>query len=74
MASELRKRGAKGTRTPGLLHAMHIPAVAQCGWTSPCVAFTCGFRGCTWPDVAWCRSTLAPHLAPSELVSAANVR
>ncbi len=52
---------------------MHTPAVARCGWTSPDVAFTCGFRGWTWPGVAWCRRTLAPHLAPRELVSAANL-
>jgi hypothetical protein len=66
--------GAMRIRTPDLLHAMHTPAVARCGWTSPCVALTCGFRGWTWPSVAWCLSTLAPHLAPGTVVSAAKVR
>ena len=56
--------GAMGIRTPDLLHAMQTPPVATCGWAWPCVEFTCGFRGCVWPGVAWCRSTLAPHLAP----------
>src|ERR1022692_2690314 len=44
--------GAMGIRTPDLLHAIHTPPVAGCGRTWPCVAFTCGFRGWTWPDVA----------------------
>ena len=56
--------GATETRTPDLLHAIHTPAVAGRGCMWPCVEFTCGFRGCTWPGVAWCRCTLAPHLAP----------
>jgi hypothetical protein len=46
------------------LHAMHTPPVARCGWTWPCVAFTCRFHGWTLLDVAWYRRTLAPHLAP----------
>jgi hypothetical protein len=66
MASGLRKRGATETQTPDLLHATHTPAVATCGWTWPRVAFTCGLRGRAWPDMAWCRSTLAPHLAPRD--------
>ena len=27
---------------------MHTPPVALCGWTWPCVAFTCGFHGWTY--------------------------
>ena len=37
--------GAKGTRTPGLLHAIQTQTVARCGLTSPCVLFTCSDCG-----------------------------
>jgi hypothetical protein len=73
-AFELRKRGAKGTRTPGLLHAIQTRTVAGCGHVSPCVPFTCSDSGWVWPSVALCLAPLAPNLAPRNPVSAANVR
>jgi hypothetical protein len=42
----LKCSGAKGTRTPGLLHAIHARAVARWGLTSPRVLFTCS--DCGW--------------------------
>jgi hypothetical protein len=73
-APELRKRGAKGIRTPDLLHAIQARAVAGWGRASACEPFTCGNPGPMWPDVARRLPTLAPDLAPRKLISSANVR
>jgi hypothetical protein len=40
----------------------------------PGVPFSCGNNGWMWPDVAVCLWSLAPRLAPRNLVSGANVR
>jgi hypothetical protein len=72
-SSELRG-GAKGTRTPDLLHAMPGRPVARRGQALPGVATACANCGWMWPGVGGCPATLAPNLAPSRLVSRANVR
>jgi hypothetical protein len=39
----------------------------------PGVPAACNYRGWMWPDIARCRTTLAPNLAPSKPLSKANV-
>jgi hypothetical protein len=43
-------------------------------WMWPDVPFGRGSLGWKWPDVASCLWSLAPRLAPQDLVSSANVR
>jgi hypothetical protein len=50
------------------------PTVARRRLASPDVASTCTDNRWTWPGVARCRPSLAPNLAPRDLVSAANLR
>ena len=66
--------GAKGIRTPDLLHAIQGWAVARRSAASPGVPITCGNPGPMWPYVARRLPTLAPNLAPSKLISSANIR
>jgi hypothetical protein len=66
--------GAKGIRTPDLLHAIQCRAVAGRGPASPGLPFTCANPGPMWLDAARRLLTLAPNLAPRKLVSSANVQ
>jgi hypothetical protein len=38
-----------------------------------CMPFTCGNSGWMWPGVAWRLVSLAPDLAPNNIVSLANI-
>src|SRR5438552_1269076 len=60
-------------RTRDLLLRRHSPDVAGRRRVWPDVAFSCTDSGWTWPGVAQYLPTLAPHLAPRNLVSFANV-
>ena len=62
------------TRTRDLLLRRHSRSVARRCRTSPDVPFRRSDNGWTWPAVALRLWSLAPSLAPSRLVSAANVR
>jgi hypothetical protein len=61
-------------RTRDLLLRRHFHGVARRRWKSPDVASSCTGSGCLWRGVALCLRLLAPHLAPRNLVSRANVR
>lgn len=62
------------TRTRDLLLRRHFRSVAVGCWMSPDVLFGCSRNGRIWPGVAPCLRSLAPRLAPRDLVSDANVR
>lgn len=62
------------TRTYGLLLRRHPRDRAWRGPVWPDVPFGCTDNGWMWPDVALCLRSLAPRLAPRNLVSVANVR
>ena len=62
------------TRTRDLLLSRHSRNVARGGPAWPDVPFSCSDYGWTWPGVAQCLRSLAPRLAPRDLVSGANVR
>jgi hypothetical protein len=59
---------------PDLLHAIQAGSVAGRGQMPPGVSAACADCGRMWPGAAPCLATLAPNLAPSQLVSGANVR
>ena len=61
--------GAEGIRTPDLLHAIQGRTVAGCGQISPCMLFTCGDSGWAWLGVAFRLASLAPKLAPGNLLA-----
>jgi hypothetical protein len=44
------------------------------GWTCPGMAAACTNRGWMWPGSAGSLATLAPSLAPSQVISIANIR
>jgi hypothetical protein len=73
-ASDLRKCGAKGIRTPDLLHAIQARTIARQSQASPGVAAASGNCGWTSPSIGRRLATSAPNLAPSKVVSRANVR
>ena len=61
-------------RTPDLLHAIQGRTVAGRGQESPDVAAACDNCGWMRPCIGGCPTMLAPTLAPSQIVSHANVR
>jgi hypothetical protein len=58
--------GAKGIRTPDLLHAIQGRLVARRGRASPGVAAACDNYGWMWPGTDGRLATLAPNLAPQK--------
>ena len=62
------------TRTRDLLLRRHFRSVAGRCWVPPDVPFGCSRNGRIWPGAAPCLRSLAPRLAPRDLVSDANVR
>ena len=66
------KRGAKGTRTPDLLHAIQARTVAKWGQAPHGVPFTCSDFGWARPGVACWLAMLAPSLAPRRPVTIAD--
>jgi hypothetical protein len=62
------------TRTRDLLLRRHLRSVARRCQMWPDVPFRCSDNGWTWPGAALCLWSLAPRLAPRDLVSNANVR
>jgi hypothetical protein len=62
------------TRTYGLLLRRHFRSVAGRCQVWPDVPFGCSGYSWGWPGVALCLWSLAPRLAPRDLVSSANVR
>ena len=62
------------TKVMPILLRRHSPDVAGRRRVWPDVAFSCTDSGWTWPGVAQYLPTLAPRLAPRNLVSFANVR
>lgn len=74
LTMELREVGRYERHGGGLLLPKHIPAVARRRLAWPDVAFTCTDNRWTWPGVARCRPSLAPNLAPRDILSAANLQ
>ena len=62
------------TRTRDLLLRRHFRSVPRRCWMWPDVTFGCGDYGWTWPGAALCLRSLAPRLAPRNLVSNANAQ
>src|SRR6516164_5780438 len=62
------------TRTRDLLLRRHYQSVPGRCWTWPDVPFQCSEIGWAWPGVALWLWSLAPSLAPRNIVSSANVR
>ena len=74
------RQGRRSVVRPGhpefnrdLFHPIQGRAIAGRGPASPGTPFTCKDPGLMWPDVARRLPTLAPKLAPSKLISNANV-
>ena len=74
LTMELREVGRYERHGGGLLLPKHIPAVARRRLAWPDAAFTCTDNRWTWPGVARCRPSLAPNLAPRDILSAANLQ
>ena len=62
------------TRTRDLLLRRHSRSMPWCRPMWPDVGSGRNDNGWIWPGVARCLASLAPHLAPREFVSSANVR
>jgi len=67
-------RAPTATRTRDLLLRRHSRRVPGRCWAWPDVPFGAAMNGWRWPGVALCPWSLAPRLAPHDLVSSANVR
>jgi len=62
------------TRTRDLLLRRHFRSMPGRCWVWPDVPFDRSGNGWRWPGAALCLWSLAPRLAPRDLVSSANVR